>query len=81
VLDNDRWLHLGRLPATRTNSAGAFDTGTVREGATVSRRRGQSASRVRVRQIVTDRNTNIVLGRIIHADADPSVWARPLSAE
>ena len=27
-----------------------------------------------VAQIVTDRNTNIVLGRIIHAHVDPSVW-------
>ena len=25
-------------------------------------------------RIVTDRNTNIVLGRIIHAHVDPSVW-------
>jgi flavin reductase (DIM6/NTAB) family NADH-FMN oxidoreductase RutF len=25
-------------------------------------------------QIVTDRNTNIVLGRIVHAHVDPSVW-------
>jgi flavin reductase (DIM6/NTAB) family NADH-FMN oxidoreductase RutF len=23
---------------------------------------------------VTDRNTNIVLGRIVHAHVDPSVW-------
>ena len=27
-----------------------------------------------VAQIVTDRNTNIVLGRIVHAHVDPSVW-------
>jgi flavin reductase (DIM6/NTAB) family NADH-FMN oxidoreductase RutF len=27
-----------------------------------------------VTQIVTDQNTNIVLGRIIHAHVDPSVW-------
>jgi flavin reductase (DIM6/NTAB) family NADH-FMN oxidoreductase RutF len=27
-----------------------------------------------VTQIVTDRNTNIVLGRIVHAHVDPSVW-------
>jgi flavin reductase (DIM6/NTAB) family NADH-FMN oxidoreductase RutF len=27
-----------------------------------------------VAQIVTDRNTNIVLGRIMHAHVDPSVW-------
>jgi flavin reductase (DIM6/NTAB) family NADH-FMN oxidoreductase RutF len=27
-----------------------------------------------VAQIVTDRNTNIVLGRITHAHVDPSVW-------
>jgi flavin reductase (DIM6/NTAB) family NADH-FMN oxidoreductase RutF len=27
-----------------------------------------------VAQIVTDRNTNIVLGRIVHAQVDPSVW-------
>jgi flavin reductase (DIM6/NTAB) family NADH-FMN oxidoreductase RutF len=27
-----------------------------------------------VTKIVTDRNTNIVLGRIIHAHVDPSVW-------
>jgi len=27
-----------------------------------------------VAQIVTDRNTNIVLGRIIHTHVDPSVW-------
>ncbi len=26
-------------------------------------------------QIVTDRNTNIVLGRIVHAHVDPSVWS------
>jgi flavin reductase (DIM6/NTAB) family NADH-FMN oxidoreductase RutF len=25
-------------------------------------------------QIVTDRNTNIVLGRVVHAHVDPSVW-------
>jgi flavin reductase (DIM6/NTAB) family NADH-FMN oxidoreductase RutF len=25
-------------------------------------------------QIITDRNTNIVLGRIVHAHVDPSVW-------
>jgi len=25
-------------------------------------------------QIVTDRNTNIVLGRILHAHVDPSIW-------
>jgi len=43
---------------------GTFDTGTVGEGTTVSRRRGQGASRCEVAQIVTDRNTNIVLGRI-----------------
>jgi flavin reductase (DIM6/NTAB) family NADH-FMN oxidoreductase RutF len=28
----------------------------------------------KVVQIVTDRNTNIVLGRIVHAHVDPSVW-------
>lgn len=27
-----------------------------------------------VAQIVTDRNTNIVLGRIVHVHVDPSVW-------
>jgi flavin reductase (DIM6/NTAB) family NADH-FMN oxidoreductase RutF len=27
-----------------------------------------------VAQIVSDRNTNIVLGRIVHAHVDPSVW-------
>jgi flavin reductase (DIM6/NTAB) family NADH-FMN oxidoreductase RutF len=27
-----------------------------------------------VAQIVTDRNTNIVLGRVVHAHVDPSVW-------
>jgi flavin reductase (DIM6/NTAB) family NADH-FMN oxidoreductase RutF len=27
-----------------------------------------------VMQIVTDRNTNIVLGRIVHAHVEPSVW-------
>jgi flavin reductase (DIM6/NTAB) family NADH-FMN oxidoreductase RutF len=27
-----------------------------------------------VSQIVTDRNTNIVLGRVIHAHVDPSIW-------
>jgi hypothetical protein len=27
-----------------------------------------------VAQIVTDRNTNIVLGRVVHAQVDPSVW-------
>jgi len=27
-----------------------------------------------VAQIVTDRNTNIVLGRIVHAHVDPMVW-------
>jgi flavin reductase (DIM6/NTAB) family NADH-FMN oxidoreductase RutF len=27
-----------------------------------------------VMQIVTDRNTNIVLGRVVHAHVDPSVW-------
>ena len=27
-----------------------------------------------VAQIVTDRNTNIVLGRIVHAHVDPTVW-------
>jgi flavin reductase (DIM6/NTAB) family NADH-FMN oxidoreductase RutF len=25
-------------------------------------------------QVVTDRNTNIVLGRIVHAHVEPSVW-------
>src|SRR5687767_2037631 len=25
-------------------------------------------------QVVTDRNTNIVLGRVVHAHVDPSVW-------
>ena len=25
-------------------------------------------------QVVTDRNTNIVIGRIVHAHVDPSVW-------
>ena len=27
-----------------------------------------------VAQSVTDRNTNLVLGRILHAHVDPSVW-------
>ena len=68
-------LHLGRFSARRGRvRLGGTDAGAVGQGAAAAGGRGEGAPRMRAGAGRDDRNTHIVLGRIVHAHVDPSVW-------